>query len=113
VERSPDVADARIELARLNQESGNRQAAKDELIEALAIQPDNTRALTALGKIREDAGETSQALANYERSLWYDSQQPQVASRVSVLQSGLAAGPPPSADAPPTRLVDRGSPPLQ
>ena len=67
VERSPDVADAKIELARLNEEFGNRQAAKEQLIEALAIQPDNPRALTALGKIREDSGETGQALANYQR----------------------------------------------
>jgi tetratricopeptide (TPR) repeat protein len=109
VERSPNVADARIELARLNEEFGNRQAAKDELIEALAIQPSNPRALTALGKIREDSGETGQALANYQRSLWYDSQQPQVASRVSVLQSGFVTSPPPAPDAPPTRVVDRGN----
>jgi tetratricopeptide (TPR) repeat protein len=112
VERSPDVADAKIELARLNEEFGNRQAAKEVLIEALAIQPDSPRALTALGKIREDSGETGQALANYQRSLWYDSQQPQVASRVSVLQSGMVASPPPASDGSPTRLVERNSAPL-
>jgi tetratricopeptide (TPR) repeat protein len=87
VARSPNVADARIELARLNEEFGNRQAAKDHLVEALTIQSDNPRALAALGKIREDSGETAQALANYQRSLQYDSQQPQVASRVAALQS--------------------------
>ncbi len=113
VERSPDSADARIELARLNQEFGNRQAAKEQLIAALAIQPDNTRALTALGKIREDAGETSQALADYQRSLRCDNQQPQVASRVSALESGMVALPPPPSDAPPTRMVDRNSTTLQ
>jgi hypothetical protein len=46
--------------------------------------------LTALGKIREDAGETAQALANYQRSLWYDNRQTQVAARMAALQSGGA-----------------------
>lgn len=89
VARSPTVADAKIELARLNEEHGNRQSAKDHLIEALAIQPDNARALAALGKIREESGETAQALANYQRSLLYNDQQPQVASRVMSLQGGV------------------------
>lgn len=92
VQRQPGAADAKIELARLNDEFGNRQAAKDYLIEALAIQPDNPRALTAMGKIREDAGETNQALANYQRSLWHDNRQPQVAARMTALQGGAPAG---------------------
>ena len=87
---TPGSADAKIELARLNDEFGNRQAAKDYLIEALVVEPDNPRALTALGKIREDAGDTEQALANYQRSLWHDNRQPRVASRVSTLQNGAA-----------------------
>lgn len=91
VQREPNSADAKVELARLNDEFGNRQVAKDQLIEALAVQPDNARALTALGKIREEAGETSQALANYQRSLCYDNRQPQVAARVTALQAGTTA----------------------
>jgi tetratricopeptide (TPR) repeat protein len=102
VQRQPNSADAKIELARLNDEFGNRQVAKDHLIEALAVQPDNARALTALGKIREDAGETSQALANYQRSLCHDNRQPQVASRVTALQTAVPA----VASAP--RVVDVG-----
>ena len=90
VQRQPRSAEAKIELARLNDEFGNRQVAKDYLIEALAVEPDNPRALTALGKIREDAGDTEQALANYERSLQHDNRQPQVASRISTLQNGAA-----------------------
>ena len=91
MQRQPGSADAKIELARLNDEFGNRQAAKEHLIEALAVQPDNPRALTALGKIREDAGDKAQALANYQRSLWQDNRQPQVAARVTALQGGPAA----------------------
>jgi tetratricopeptide (TPR) repeat protein len=109
VARSPNVADAKIELARLNEEFGNRQAAKDHLIEALTIQPDNPRALAALGKIREDSGETAQALANYQRSLQYDNQQPQVAARVSALQSNMGIYTPnvPSFSA--TQIAERNS----
>ncbi len=103
-QRQPGSADAKIELARLNEEFGNRQKAKEYLIEALAIQPDNARALSALGKIREEAGETCQALADYQRSLDNDNRQPQVAARVSALQTG---GAPASAGGTGTRVVDR------
>lgn len=113
VQRQPASADAKIELARLNDEFGNRQAAKEHLIEALTVQPDNPRALTALGKIREDAGDTARALANYQRSLWYDNRQSQVATRLAALQSSVpnpvSATP---ADAP-TRVVGRDPAPLR
>ena len=39
VQRQPNSADAKIELARMNEEFGNRQVAKERLIEALAAQP--------------------------------------------------------------------------
>ena len=87
VSQQPTSADAKIELARLSEEFGDRNSAKERLVEALTIQPDNPRALAALGKIREDTGDAAQALANYQRSFWYDSHQPQVASRISALQA--------------------------
>jgi tetratricopeptide (TPR) repeat protein len=118
VQRQPGSADAKIELARLNDEFGNRQAAREHLIEALAAQPDNPRALTALGKIREESGENVQALANYQRSLWHDNRQPQVAARVTALQTGTTAGTAAGVTAPPavslgTRTADRAPAPLQ
>jgi tetratricopeptide (TPR) repeat protein len=85
-DRQPGAADPKIELARLNEELGNRAAAKDQLVEALKVEPNNARALTALGRIREETGDPSQALANYQRSLWHDPAQPAVASRVMALQ---------------------------
>ena len=84
--RQPGLADPKIELARLQEELGNREAAKDHLLEALAVEPNNPRALTALGKIREESGDRCQALANYQRSLSHDPNQPCVASRVAALQ---------------------------
>ena len=88
--RNPSSAAPKIELARLYEESGNRDAAKQQLIDAVAVDPINARALAALGKLREDAGETAQALANYQRSLSVDPNQPQLASRVSSLSTPTA-----------------------
>lgn len=88
--RSPSTSPPKIELARLNEEAGNREAAKQQLIEAVNIDPMNARALAALGKLREDSGETAQALANYQRSLQVDPHQPQLASRIGALSTPVA-----------------------
>ena len=61
VARQPNVADAKIELARLSEEAGDKNAAKEHLIEALAVQKDNPRALTALAKLQDDSGNFQQA----------------------------------------------------
>jgi len=53
--RNPSLASPKIELARLYEETGNREAAKSQLIEAVGVDPNNSRALAALGKLREDA----------------------------------------------------------
>jgi tetratricopeptide (TPR) repeat protein len=122
VQRTPtlpdgrNAAEAKIELARLNDEFGNHKAAEEQLVEALAADPNNTRALAALGKVREDAGDKAQALANYQRSLMQDSRQPEVASRITALQGGPAA--PAAPTSPPavemgTRMADRNSPPAK
>lgn len=117
VQRQPQSADAKVELARLNDEFGNRQVAKEHLIEALAAEPDNARALTALGKIREDSGEKDQALANYQRSLTRDNRQPQVAARVTALQGSSTATAASTPGAPTvelgTRMADRAPGPVQ
>jgi tetratricopeptide (TPR) repeat protein len=85
--RNPSAAEPKIELARLYEESGNIDAAKHQLIDAVTVEPTNARALAALGKIREDAGETMQALANYQRSLQLNPNQPQLASRITALST--------------------------
>jgi tetratricopeptide (TPR) repeat protein len=90
VQRQPKVADSKIELARFCEENGDKNAAKEHLIEALTVQNNNPRALTALAKLQDDSGNVQQALTNYQRSLAADNRQPQVAARVAALQSGLA-----------------------
>lgn len=92
-ESSPGSGEPHVELARLYEEFGDKEMAKSKLIDALALSPDNARALAALGKLREESGDTMQALANYQRSLAYNRDQPQVAQRVAALQSKGVGGP--------------------
>lgn len=93
VDRQPGLADARIELARLHEECGNRTAAKEHLLEAISIDHQNSRALAALGNLREQSGEYAQALANYRESLRYDRFQDDLTARVATLQSAVRPSP--------------------
>jgi tetratricopeptide (TPR) repeat protein len=96
--RNPTQAAPKVELARLAEELGDKQSAKNNLVEALAIDPYDSRALAALGRIHEESGNTAQALSDYERSLWHDRFQPEVASRAAALRTALGpAAPPPQA----------------
>lgn len=85
--RSPQLADPRIELARLYEESNNMPQAAARLEEAITIDPHNSRALTALGRLRESTGDPAQALANYQRSLAINRFQPAIEARVASLQA--------------------------
>lgn len=92
--RSPQLADPRIELARMLEETNNLPQASAKLEEALTIDPHNSRALTALGRLRESSGDTVQALANYQRSLGINRFQPAIEARVASLQANQGAGAP-------------------
>lgn len=95
-QRSPKLADPRIELARLLEESNQLPQATTKLVEAITIEPQNSRALTALGRLREMSGDHAQALANYQRSLTINRFQPEIATRVASLQAaGVAPAAPP------------------
>jgi tetratricopeptide (TPR) repeat protein len=85
VTRQPQLADARVELGRLYEESGDIDRAKQTLSQAVMVDQRNARAWAALGSIREKAGETEQALANYQRSLALNPQQPAIGARVASL----------------------------
>ena len=91
--RSPQLADPRIELARMLEETNNTQMATARLVEALSIDPHNSRALTALGRLREVSGDRAQALANYQRSLALNRFQPEIEARVAALQASGAGMP--------------------
>lgn len=82
----PDLADPKIELARLYEEFGDAESAKLHLNQAVMIDPRAARAWAALGRIREQAGETEQAVANYQQSLAANPNQPLVGNRLAALQ---------------------------
>jgi tetratricopeptide (TPR) repeat protein len=107
--RSPQLADPRIELARMLEETNNTQLASTRLVEALAIDPHNSRALTALGRLREVSGDRAQALANYQRSLALNRFQPEISARVAALQASGAGLPqsPLISPVPDTRTADQ------
>ena len=58
--RNPQSAEPHIELARMLEESSNLPMASAQLEQAVTIDPYNSRALTALGRLRESSGDTVQ-----------------------------------------------------
>ncbi len=110
---SPGSADAKVELARLHQEHNNVTESEEHLLDALRVDPQNARALAALGKIREDAGERADALRNYQRSYACDRFQPQVATRIAALQSTMRSPLSMRTIRDGTRLVDRSPTPMR
>lgn len=89
VEQQPTSADARIELARLCDESGHKPLAENLVLQALSVEPNNARALTALGKLREEAGRHAEALAAYQKSYATDDRQSELPTRIAALQTVL------------------------
>ncbi len=106
--KKPMSADAKIELARLCEEFGDRANAEARLAEAVALDPNSGRAWAALGRLREQQGDPESALRGYERSLTQNRFQPEVAQRIAVLRSRVQ--PTHTIDAPTggTRLVEQG-----
>ena len=91
--RNPMSPDAEIEYARLFEEFGDVEAAKEHLLSAISNDPYNARALAAVGRINEAQGNLTQALADYKRSLWHDRFQPEVAARMTALQRAVGGSP--------------------
>lgn len=88
--KNPQLADPRIELSRLHQEFGQTKVAEQYLDEALAINPNDHRAWTARGQMREASGDLNQALQNYNQSLAINNLQPELYQRVASLNVKMA-----------------------
>jgi tetratricopeptide (TPR) repeat protein len=102
-QRSPQSAEARVELARLYEESGNARSAEVALNEALAIDMRNWRAHAALGRLKEQAGDYAQALQNYQLAYSINRFQPDLQRQIATLQSRVSptqTPPAPTAAAP-------------
>jgi tetratricopeptide (TPR) repeat protein len=95
--RSPQLADPRIELARLHEEFGQADNARRYLGEAIDVDPSNPRAWTALARLRESEGQFAQALSNYQQAYALNQNQPAVAQQINYLQQRLAMGGRPNA----------------
>ena len=87
--RSPTLADARIELAKLHQEFNQTKVAEQYLDEALSMDPNNAIAWSAKGRLREATGDLAQARQNYAQSLALNSLQPEIYQRVAALDLRL------------------------
>ena len=110
-DRAPQLADPKIELARLSEEFGDKESAKAHLQDALAVAPNDPRALAALGKLREESGDLDQAGANYARALAANPNQPQLASRLTAIQQARGGATPWYTQPGGTRLVNTPSGP--
>src|SRR5262249_14187535 len=80
--RSPQIPDPKIEIARLAIERGDRVTAEQQLQLALQQDVNNTRALAALGVIKEQSGDLRTALASYERAYAIDRNFPKLAGHI-------------------------------
>jgi lipopolysaccharide biosynthesis regulator YciM len=89
VRANPNVADGHVELARLYEEFGDKEAAEQSLHNALGVDESNFRAWTALGSLREQTGQYALAIQNYQRSVKHNNFQPQVAQRIASLSRDL------------------------
>jgi tetratricopeptide (TPR) repeat protein len=95
--RSPHLSDPRIELARLHEEFGEPEVARRYLGEAIDVDPANSRAWSALARLREGEGQFAQALSNYQQAYSLNRQQPGLAQQINHLQQRLAMGGTPTA----------------
>ncbi len=110
--RSPQDADARVELARLYQEFGDSKTAELQLQQAIQLDQHNTRAWTAMAVLRESKGDVQQAMANYQRAYALNGYNPALAQRIAALNRPPASAAPltaPLAEGG-TRTVDAAPP---
>ncbi len=91
-QRHPESAEPLVELARIYQEFGDPNQATNLLADALQIDGTNTRALKAMGHVRELQGQLNLALDNYMRTYQLDSRQADVATKINELQTRIAQG---------------------
>lgn len=92
---APHLPDPHIELARLYEEFGDKETAGRELDAAIALAPlapTNARAWAARGRLREEAGDHQQALANYYQAYQANPFNPGITARIAALQQGTVSG---------------------
>lgn len=91
-DRSPQIANPRVELARLYEEFGDRPSARRHLTDAIQIDQRHPRAWTALANLREQEGQLAQALSDYQQAYALNGGQAELANRIANLQQRIATG---------------------
>jgi protein O-GlcNAc transferase len=87
LEQQPNLADGYVlDAWRLRQEKALPQA-QGRLQQALALEPNNRRALVEMGIVYEMLAMPERALALYERALLIDPRQPELAERVEQMRA--------------------------
>ena len=76
-----------IEMAWIERENGDLNAAEQSLFRSLAAHPNNPVATGQLGRLYEQMGQRERAAVMYRRSLQADWFQPQVQARLAVLEN--------------------------
>ena len=90
----PYVAESHVELAWLQRELGQNDAAARSLQTALQVNPNHATALAHLGQYYQDSGNSTQAVALYQQALRANWNQPEVHSRLAVAAEAAGANHP-------------------
>jgi tetratricopeptide (TPR) repeat protein len=91
----PQLVAAYTEDGWLRHQLGDLPGAQGRLQQALAIDPQDSRALVEMALVYEDKNRPDLALALYDRSLQFDPNQPDVARRANDLRARGVAAPRP------------------
>lgn len=108
----PYLPESHVELAWLQRELGQHDAAAQSLQTALQMNPNHATALAHLGQYHQDQGDAATAVALYQRALRADWNQPEVHSRLAVAAQSAGSNSP-MAEIAMARGVHPGSLPRQ
>ena len=90
----PYIPESHVELAWLQREMGQPDAAAQSLQKALQVNPNHATALAHLGQYYQDRGQAGQAVAMFQQSLRADWNQPEVHSRMASAADAAGASHP-------------------
>jgi tetratricopeptide (TPR) repeat protein len=89
IKASPDSAFLQRDLADVERQLGNGEHARTLIDRALALDPQDAKAYAMRGELREAAGEQEGALEDYRRALDLDPALPELAARITEIETGL------------------------